>query len=69
MARLFSDIELHLYIECVKKDYSKEQASNFFKSMDLKIDFEFLNILREQYGKPKLWQLHVNKPKQACSPV
>jgi hypothetical protein len=54
MVKQFSDIELHLYVECVKKDYSKEQASNFFKSMDLKTDFEFLNILREQYGKEKL---------------
>lgn len=54
MPHPFSDIELRLYVECVKRDFSKEQASNFFKSMDLKIDFEFLNILREQYGKAKL---------------
>lgn len=54
MVKSFSGIELQLYVECVKQDYSKEQASNFFKSMDLKIDFEFLNILREQYGKAGL---------------
>jgi hypothetical protein len=50
----FTEIELRLYVECVKQDFSKDQASNFFKSMDCKIDFEFLNILREQYGKVKL---------------
>jgi hypothetical protein len=54
MARQFSEIELHMYVVCVKNDYSKEEATNFFKSMDLKIDFEFLNILREQYGKEKI---------------
>jgi hypothetical protein len=50
----FSEHELALYVECVKLDFSKEQASNFFKSMGEKIDFEFLNILRGEYGKGKL---------------
>ena len=49
-----SDVEIHLYVECVKMNYSKEQSENFFKSMDEKVDFEFLNILREQYGKERL---------------
>jgi hypothetical protein len=54
MPHSFSDMELRLYVECVKQDFSKEQSSNFFKSMDYKIDFEFLNCLLEQYGKAKL---------------
>jgi hypothetical protein len=50
----FSDMELHLYVECVKQDFSKKAAADFFESMNFPIDFEFLNILREQYGKAKL---------------
>jgi hypothetical protein len=49
-----SDIEVRLYVECVKMNYSKEQAKTFFESMDETINFEFLNILREQYGKERL---------------
>jgi hypothetical protein len=50
----FSEFELRLYVECVHQDFSKEQSSNFFKSMDLRIDHDFLNILRGEYGKPPL---------------
>lgn len=54
MTKQFSEIELQLYVECVHLDFSRDKASDFFKSMGETIDFEFLNILREEYGKEKL---------------
>ena len=58
-----SDIEVRLYVECVKMNYSKEQSGAFFESMDEKIDFEWLNILREQYGKERLVWVSNNNSK------